>query len=529
MPGNIRVAVLEAIDLPSTVTDGKSVAVKVSVGRREFQTSSVEPQDGRTQPWNLEYLFPVLNLRDNLLVSLLDSKGDVVARAELETPGIVQKGFQDSFIALKAGGRIHVKVSFVLSEEERRKIEAMRLAATKKRKGLGQSFKSRRAPVSNVKITEISSEEAENLDTVPQEISKAGTRSGLPDDEDASGRGTEKVEELSRKHSGPKPELATTLKPDLPPKHCDVTAPTATDTATPASNPAAAEANSDSSRRKNFNWLSRRQHENRAESGVEKAEDSKWLEDLKLKSKIDKSTSAKAAKADEWIKNLDRSSEKAGSCKQEGLRSKTHSQEEGKFRDQVKHSQKTVKQKLEDWRAKELGPWRRTSKVRHASPPGSEHGTRWSLKHGRKHRIERELSAAQHPELMAATDKPLEQESSSSGSSSPSSSPANHRKVSGGVKNFVKQVYQFFSLLPILCAGPSQVLSGAAVVAGAIVVWPRRGSSKIKERYHIVQKGETLSSIVPDEWEDPDSNFYRLNPQIRDKHVIYPGQRIRLS
>ncbi|XP_024528382.1 uncharacterized protein LOC112345562 isoform X2 [Selaginella moellendorffii] len=512
MPGNIRVAVLEAIDLPSTVTDGKSVAVKVSVGRREFQTSSVEPQDGRTQPWNLEYLFPVLNLRDNLLVSLLDSKGDVVARAELETPGIVQKGFQDSFIALKAGGRIHVKVSFVLSEEERRKIEAMRLAATKKRKGLGQSFKSRRAPVSNVKITEISSEEAENLDTVPQEISKAGTRSGLPDDEDASGRGTEKVEELSRKHSGPKPELATTLKPDLPPKHCDVTAPTATDTATPASNPAAAEANSDSSRRKNFNWLSRRQHENRAESGVEKAEDSKWLEDLKLKSKIDKSTSAKAAKADEWIKNLDRSSEKAGSCKQEGLRSKTHSQEEGKFRDQVKHSQKTVKQKLEDWRAKELGPWRRTSKVRHASPPGSEHGTRWSLKHGRKHRIERELSAAQHPELMAATDKPLEQESSSSGSSSPSSSPANHRKVSGGVKNFVKQV-----------------LSGAAVVAGAIVVWPRRGSSKIKERYHIVQKGETLSSIVPDEWEDPDSNFYRLNPQIRDKHVIYPGQRIRLS
>eukprot|EP00249_Psilotum_nudum_P018741 c26940_g1_i2 orf=529-3282(-) len=134
MPGSIGVSVLEAVDLPAEATAvGKYVSVKVSVGKREFQTKPSRTYDGKTPPWNSDFTFPVLNLRDPLVISLLDSKGNQVAVNEIEALLIVERGFHDEFLTLKGGGSIHLRLSFVLTKDERRQIEMMRAAALRRR------------------------------------------------------------------------------------------------------------------------------------------------------------------------------------------------------------------------------------------------------------------------------------------------------------------------------------------------------------------------------------------------------------
>lgn len=133
MPGSIRVTVLEAFDLPARAADGKYVSVKVSIGKREFQTKPNKVDGSKTTTWNSEFVFPVLNLRDNLVVVLLGSKGEDLSRNEIDTSSIVEKAFRDEALLLKGGGCIHLKLNFVLTEEERRRIEVMRAAAVRRR------------------------------------------------------------------------------------------------------------------------------------------------------------------------------------------------------------------------------------------------------------------------------------------------------------------------------------------------------------------------------------------------------------
>lgn len=133
MPGSIRVTVLEAFDLPAGAADGKYVSVKVSIGKREFQTKPNKVDGSKTTTWNSEFVFPVLNLRDNLVVVLLGSKGEDLSRNEIDTSSIVEKAFRDEALLLKGGGCIHLRLNFVLTEEERRRIEVMRAAALKRR------------------------------------------------------------------------------------------------------------------------------------------------------------------------------------------------------------------------------------------------------------------------------------------------------------------------------------------------------------------------------------------------------------
>ena len=45
--------------------------------------------------------------------------------AAIEVPSIIQKGSRDEFVALNKGGRIHLRMSFVLTEDEKKKIETM--------------------------------------------------------------------------------------------------------------------------------------------------------------------------------------------------------------------------------------------------------------------------------------------------------------------------------------------------------------------------------------------------------------------
>lgn len=45
--------------------------------------------------------------------------------AAIEIPSIIQKGCRDEFVSLNQGGRIHLKMRFILAGEERKKIEVM--------------------------------------------------------------------------------------------------------------------------------------------------------------------------------------------------------------------------------------------------------------------------------------------------------------------------------------------------------------------------------------------------------------------
>lgn len=129
MPGSIRVSVLESVNLPAEATGGKYVSIKVNVGKREYQTKPSKVDGDRTTAWNSDFTFPVLNLRDNLVVALLDSKGNTISQTDIGTPFIIEKGFWDDLFPLKGGGHVHLRLNFVLTAEERKRIEAMREAA----------------------------------------------------------------------------------------------------------------------------------------------------------------------------------------------------------------------------------------------------------------------------------------------------------------------------------------------------------------------------------------------------------------
>jgi len=45
--------------------------------------------------------------------------------ADIEIPSIVERGYRDEFMDFKGGGRIHLILSFALTDEERRKIQIM--------------------------------------------------------------------------------------------------------------------------------------------------------------------------------------------------------------------------------------------------------------------------------------------------------------------------------------------------------------------------------------------------------------------
>jgi LysM repeat protein len=45
--------------------------------------------------------------------------------------------------------------------------------------------------------------------------------------------------------------------------------------------------------------------------------------------------------------------------------------------------------------------------------------------------------------------------------------------------------------------------------------------------YHYVSKGETLNSIAK-RYRSCVNNLIRLNPQIHNPNLIYPGQKIRV-
>ncbi|KAK9275835.1 hypothetical protein L1049_023107 [Liquidambar formosana] len=123
MPGTIQVSVLEFVDLPSSLPSS-SISIKVTMGKREYQT------------WDKgDFSFPLVTLREKLIVTLQDADGNEISHTGVETMTVVQKGLWDDYFPLEGGGHVHMKLQFILSEEDRNRIRIMRESALKKKHG----------------------------------------------------------------------------------------------------------------------------------------------------------------------------------------------------------------------------------------------------------------------------------------------------------------------------------------------------------------------------------------------------------
>ncbi|CAI9286069.1 unnamed protein product [Lactuca saligna] len=117
MPGSIQVSVLDFKELPSS-----SNSVKVALGKVEHEAGEKET-----------FSFPLTNLRDNLIISIQDSEGNQISHSGIRTMSIIEKGTWDDMFPIEGGGLIHMKLQFILNDEERNRIRSMREAAMKKK------------------------------------------------------------------------------------------------------------------------------------------------------------------------------------------------------------------------------------------------------------------------------------------------------------------------------------------------------------------------------------------------------------
>ncbi|KAI3975406.1 hypothetical protein MKX01_004493 [Papaver californicum] len=120
MPGTIQVSVLDLLDFPSS--SSSTISIKVSMGKREFRT------------WDKgDFSFPLTTLRENIVVMIHDAEGKELSRTGVATMSVVEKGILDDFFVLEGGGRLHMKLQFILNSVERNRIQELREIALKKK------------------------------------------------------------------------------------------------------------------------------------------------------------------------------------------------------------------------------------------------------------------------------------------------------------------------------------------------------------------------------------------------------------
>ncbi|CAI9100570.1 OLC1v1037697C1 [Oldenlandia corymbosa var. corymbosa] len=155
MPGTIQVSVMDFCPPPASTPP---TLLTVSLGKREFQTSDKG-----------EFSFPLINLRDNLVVKILDDEGNETAQKGIQTMSIVQKVSWDETFFFEGGGFVHLKLQFVLTEEDRTRIRLKREAALKKKQGNVSKISD------NSDITHSDGDSATSL------VQAEGKKSGSPD------------------------------------------------------------------------------------------------------------------------------------------------------------------------------------------------------------------------------------------------------------------------------------------------------------------------------------------------------------
>lgn len=134
MPGTVQVSVLE-FKGPSS-THPNLTSLKLSMGKRVFRTRDLG-----------DFSFPLTTLRDNLVVALVDTEENEIAHTGIQTRAIIEKGCWDEIISLEGGGHVHMKLQFVLSEEDRSRIRVMRESAVKKKQDVNPSINLRYSEV----------------------------------------------------------------------------------------------------------------------------------------------------------------------------------------------------------------------------------------------------------------------------------------------------------------------------------------------------------------------------------------------
>ncbi|KAH9614064.1 hypothetical protein KSS87_017635 [Heliosperma pusillum] len=78
--------------------------------------------------------FSVLaSLRDNLSVTIHDSEGNEIAHTGVESRSIVEKGTWEDIFPLQGGGYVRMRLHFILTEEEQKRIRSMRESAARKK------------------------------------------------------------------------------------------------------------------------------------------------------------------------------------------------------------------------------------------------------------------------------------------------------------------------------------------------------------------------------------------------------------
>ncbi|XP_020106077.1 uncharacterized protein LOC109722426 isoform X1 [Ananas comosus] len=121
MPGRIHVAVLECSDLPPPTSSAASLYLKVAMGRKEYGSAGMA-----------DFSFPVSSLREKLVVMLCNGEANIISEKELNTMLVVEKGNWDVTLPLEGGGNVLLRLQFLLSEEERKRIQDMRNSIKRK-------------------------------------------------------------------------------------------------------------------------------------------------------------------------------------------------------------------------------------------------------------------------------------------------------------------------------------------------------------------------------------------------------------
>ncbi|XP_012574189.1 uncharacterized protein [Cicer arietinum] len=117
MPGTIMVSVLELMDLPLS----SSTSIRASMGKIEYQISDKG-----------NFSFPLTSLRDDLIFKIHDSQENEISSAGIHIRLILEKGVWEDMFPI-GGGKLHLKLQVILSDEERERIRMMRQSALKKK------------------------------------------------------------------------------------------------------------------------------------------------------------------------------------------------------------------------------------------------------------------------------------------------------------------------------------------------------------------------------------------------------------
>ncbi|CAN6345620.1 unnamed protein product [Urochloa humidicola] len=115
MPGSIHISATQ----PPAIAQ---LFLQVAVGKREY-SGNIE-QDGLS--------IPVTSLRESVVIMLYNADRDLISKSELKTKEIVESGTMDVVFTLDSGGKIILRVQFLLNDDDRKRIQEMRNYAMKR-------------------------------------------------------------------------------------------------------------------------------------------------------------------------------------------------------------------------------------------------------------------------------------------------------------------------------------------------------------------------------------------------------------